>query len=263
MWFGQNHQKNQKLALLKINGIAESGNKETANKKGKKDKTKTESFDKNRDQKSMLDYLSNLPTDDGKKVVSLYGDFLESDSWLLSVENYMKEQVKGNLEIHSITLPDFDSYRLLEENSVSSLTEKNPDVVFFQMPIYGDQVRDISLLDTKEYMMQDYEAIKQVLPETFVVFVTPHPSSSRKENFNSRTLVYTNYLEAAIEVAEENNVPLYDLHGLYNDEIQDADLTLENTLAEDGKTLNKKGNKIYSTVFTKQLTELMDTTSGK
>lgn len=263
VWFGQNYQKNQKLALVEISGVAQSTNKETSNKEEKKESEKIESFDKNRDQKSLLDYLSNVPTEDGKKVVSFYGDFSESDSWLLSVENYMKEQVKGELETHSIALPDFDSYRLLEENSVSLLTEKNPTVVFFQLPVYGDQVRDISLSDTKDYIMQDYEAIKQVLPETLVVFVTPHPSSSRKESFNSRTLVYTSYLETAIEAVEENNLPLYHLHDLYQDAIETANFTLESTLAEDGKTLNDEGNRLYSEIFTNQLSELIDTTSGK
>lgn len=263
VWLGQNYQENQKLALLEINGVAQSTNKETTNKEEKKESTIVESFDKNRDQKSVLDYLSNVPTEDGKKVVSFYGDFSESDSWLLSVENDIKEQVKGELETHSIALPGFDSYRLLEENSVSLLKEKTPDVVFFQIPVYGDQVRDISLSDAKAYIMQDYEAIKQVLPDALIVFVTPHPSSSRKESFNSRTLAYTSYLETAIEAVEENNLPLYHLHDLYQDEIQTAGFTLESTLAEDGKTLNDEGNRLYSEIFTEQLSKLIDTTNGK
>jgi len=263
VWFGQDYQKKQKLELIEINGSSQTNKKDASENKEKSDTTKIDSFEKNRDQKSVLDYLSSVPTDDEKKVISFYGDFSESDEWFLTVGKYISEQVDGNVEINSIALPDFDSYRLLEENTVSSLAEKTPDVVFFQLPVYGDQVRDISLADSKSYTMQDYEEIKQELPETLVVFVTPNPSNSRKEKYNSRTLVYTSYLESVIEIINENNLPLFDLHEAYNAELQSSDSALENTLIEDGKTLNDEGNKLYSTVFNKQLTEPVDTTSGR
>ncbi|MGB3160965.1 MAG: SGNH/GDSL hydrolase family protein [Carnobacterium sp.] len=261
LWFGQDYQNKQKLELLETNGSSQSN--EDKSKDGEPTVTKKESFEKNRDKKSLLDYLSNVPTDNEKKVISFYGDFSESDNWLLSVEEYINDQVKDDVQFNTIALPDFDSYRLLEENTALSLSEANPDVVFFHIPVYGDQVRDISLSDSKEYMMKDYEAIKEALPETLVVFVTPNPSSSRKEEYNSRTLVYTSYLQEAIEMINDAKLPLFDLHEAYLAEVESTNLDLETTLTEDGKTLNNKGNEIYTTLFNNALAIPVDTTSGK
>ncbi|MCA9766369.1 MAG: hypothetical protein KC455_08120, partial [Carnobacterium sp.] len=171
IFVGRNYQEEQKLELLAAN----NSYRKTENKEIK-ETPKSESFEENRKQKSVIDYLVSLPIEDGVKTVSFYGDFSESEEWLLSVGDYIKEQVNDRIEIDSVALPEFDSYRLFEENTASLLIEKKPAVVFFQVPIYGDQVRDISLSDSKEYTIKDYETIKQSLPETLVVFVMPHPS---------------------------------------------------------------------------------------
>ncbi|SEL11028.1 hypothetical protein SAMN04488700_1744 [Carnobacterium iners] len=258
IFIGQNYQKKQKSELLAANNSYQKNEE-----KEMKETSKSESFEENRNQKSVIEYLSSLPTDDEMRSVSFYGDFSESDEWFLSVGDYIKEQVDDRIEIGSVALPEFDSYRLFEENTASSLIEKKPAIVFFQVPVYGDQVRDISLSDSKDYTMKAYETIKQALPETLIVFVTPHPSSSRKEEYNSRTLDYTSYLKVIKEIIEESNLPLFDLHEAYETELQSTDLALEKTLAEDGKTLNNEGNAIYTTLFNEQLTVPIDTTSGK
>ena len=263
VWFGQDYQKKQKLALLEMNESSQINEDDTSSKKKEKESSKTETFEKNRDKKSVLDYILTLPTEDRKKMISFYGDFSESENWLALVEKNIKEQANNQVEFNYIALPDFDSYKLLEENTVLLLKKETPDVVFFQVPVYGDQVRDISLADSTDYIMQDYEAIKQALPDTLVVFVTPHPSSSRKEDYNSRTLIYTNYLAEVLETVKENNLPLFDLHEAFNGELESTDLVLESTLAEDGKTLNDKGNEIYSSLFNKELMVPVDTTTGK
>lgn len=263
VWFGQDYQKKQKLELLETNGSSQINKNDTDLKKEKNEVSKTEAFEKNRDQKTILDYISTVPKDHGKKVVSFYGDFSKSENWLLSVGKYINEQANEQVKFNYVALPNFDSYRLLEENTVSSLKEENPDLVFFQIPIYGDQVRDISLSDSTDYIIQDYEAIKQALPDALIVFVTPNPSSSRKEDYNSRTLIYTSYLDSVLEKVKENNLPLFDLHEAFNGELESTDLVLESTLAEDGKTLNDKGNEIYSSLFNKELMVPVDTTTGK
>ena len=263
VWFGQDYQKKQKLALLEMNGSSQINKDDSSSNKEENESSKTETFEKNRDKKSVLDYISTVPTEDRKKSVSFYGDFSESENWLTSVEKNINEQANNQVEFTYVALPDFDSYQLLEENSVSTLKEKTPDVVFFQVPIYGDQVRDISLVDSTDYIMQNYDAIKKALPDALVVFVTPNPSSSRKEDYNSRTLIYTSYLDEVLEMVKENNLPLFDLHEAFNGELESANLALESTLAEDGKTLNDKGNEIYSSLFNKELMGPVDTTTGK
>ncbi|WP_414838502.1 hypothetical protein [Carnobacterium sp. TMP28] len=256
IFIGQNYQKKQKVDLV-------ISNESSQKKKEIKEILKSESFEENRQQKSVIDYLVSLPIEEEVKTVSFYGDFSESEAWVLSVGDYIKEQVNDRIKVDSVALPEFDSYRLFEENTASLLIERKPAVVFFQVPIYGDQVRDISLSDSKEYTMKDYETIKQALPETLVVFVMPHPSSSRKGEYNSRTLDYTSYLEAVKETIKENNLPLFDLHEAYQTELQVTDLALEKTVIEDGKTLNNEGNTLYTKLFNEQLTLPIDTTSGK
>lgn len=269
IWFGMDHQKTQKAKLLRTNDTTavssdKAANNKTSSKAQKADlAAQQEKFENNREQLSVSDYLAHLSAKEEKAVVSFYGDFSESETWLSVVEKYITKQINSDIEVHQLAFPDYDSYRLLEENTMTAVAETKPDVVFFQVPVYGDQVRDISLADSGEYVAEDYAAIKQALPEALVVLVTPNPSSSRQGEFNSRTLDYTSYLAQAVKVAEENEFPLFDLHAAFQSEMETQEQDLSAVLKEDGRALNDQGTDLYASLFTEQLTEPIDTTSGR
>lgn len=262
IWFGMDYQKNQRAQLLDP-----SGNEANANSSAKKESSadavgQLEDFEGKRENLSVLDYLAYLTLKNEAATVSFYGDISEAETWPTAVEKYITEQTDQNVSVRRVAFPDFDSYRLLAENTAATLAEEATDIVFFQLPVYGDQVRDISLADSGSYLSEDYEAIKKALPEALVIFVTPNPSSIRQGDFNSRTLDYTSYLDQSITVAGEKHVPLFDLHAAYEAELETSGLSLSDTLRDDAKQLNDQGTEIYSTLFIEQLNLPIDTTSG-
>ncbi|MEG0553386.1 MAG: SGNH/GDSL hydrolase family protein [Carnobacterium sp.] len=262
IWFGMDYQKNQKAQLLDPTGNEASANSSTKKESSADAVGQLEDFEKKRENLSVLDYLTYLTLKNKGATVSFYGDISENETWPTAVENYIMEQTNQNVSVHRVPFPDFDSYRLLEENTAETLAEEPSDIVFFQLPVYGDQVRDISLTDSGSYLSEDYEAIKKALPEALVIFVTPNPSSIRQGDFNSRTLDYTSYLDQAITIAAENAIPLFDLHAEYEAELETNNLDLSDTLADDAKQLNVQGAEIYSKLFIEQLNAPIDTTSG-
>lgn len=219
-------------------------------------------YEESRGALSVLDYLKYVSSLKEEVSVSFYGDIAQEESWIAATENYIKEQTASKISINPLAYPNYNSYQLISENKVTELAKTNPDVVFFQLMPYADQEKDISLDDSSEYLAMNYAAIKDVLPEALVVFVTPNPSSSERGNNNSRTLDYTSYLTEMVSTVETNEWTVFNLHKNYLKKLETDGPALEDTLTEDGKSLNSEGTSIYSTLFEEALNQKVDTTSG-
>lgn len=259
VFFGMDYSKKQQQELVTV-----------AEKTDQKDEVETKedasqqiaSYEESRGELSVLDYIKYVGLLKEEVSISFYGDIPEDEPWILVAEEYINEQAGSTMKVNRLAYPDYNSYQLISENKATELAETDPDVVFFQLTPYADQELDISLADSSEYIAMNYAAIKDVLPEALIVFVTPNPSSSEMGNNNSRTLDYTSYLNEMVSTVEENDWIGFDLHESYLGKLETDGIALEDTLTENGRSTNDEGTAIYSTLFEEALNRKVDTTSG-
>lgn len=246
VFFGMSYSKKQQQELVTV---AEQTDQNDEVETKEDASQKIASYEESRGDLSVLDYLKYVSSLKEEISISFYGDIAPKESWISTTEQYINKQVAGSMKSNHLAYPDYNSYQLISENKVIELAATDPDVVFFQLTPYADQELDISLEDSGKYIAQNYAAIKDVLPEVLVVFVTPNPSSSEKGNNNSRTLDYTSYLNEMVSTVEKNEWLVFDLHKSYLEKLETDGLELVNTLTENGKSLNGEGTAIYSTSF--------------
>lgn len=259
VFFGMDYSKKQQQELVTV-----------AEKTDQKDEVETKedasqqiaSYEESRGELSVLDYIKYVGLLKEEVSISFYGDIPEDEPWIPVAEEYINEQAGSTMKVNRLAYPDYNSYQLISENKATELAETDPDVVFFQLTPYADQELDISLADSSEYIAMNYAAIKDVLPEALIVFVTPNPSSSEMGNNNSRTLDYTSYLNEMVSAVEENDWIGFNLHESYLGKLETDGIALEDTLTENGRSTNDEGTAIYSTLFEEALNQKVDTTSG-
>lgn len=267
IFLGKNYAVTKKNELLRQGEAQEKlvqGKEEKRTTNEKKDlEAKAVEFQNNRGNLSINDYLKLVNTKNNKVSLAFYGDNSETEQWTSTVKTATIEKTGlANLETNRFYFPGYDSFRLTNENTPEKLIQLNPDVVFFFIPVVGNQAVDISLDASSQAILASYLALKEQLPDSLIVAVTPVPSSSLMNKFNSRTLDYTSYVTDAVTVLTENEVPLLDLHSLYLSELETTNQLLASTLEADGIQLNAQGVTIETTLFLNQLASPRDTTSG-
>ncbi|MEK4947892.1 hypothetical protein [Carnobacterium sp. FSL W8-0810] len=258
--FGMNYSKKQQKELM---AVSEQTDQQELGSTKEDTTEQLANYENSRQEMSALDYIKYVSLVKEEEVsLSFYGDIAEEEQWISEAEQYINEQTNKTIKVNRLVNPDYDSYKLISENKVVKLAETKPDVIFFQLPAYADQKLDISLVDSSEYLTMNYEAIKDALPESLVVFISPNPSSSEKGNNNSRTLDYTSYLNEMMSTIQDNEWISFDLHERYLEKLEADGVALESTLLENGRTLNTEGTDLYSTLFEESLDQKIDTTSG-
>lgn len=259
VFFGINYSKKQQEQLMAVaeqtDQKAEVVTKEDAS-------AQIAGYEESREELSVLDYLKYVSLLKDEVSISFYGDIAQEEQWVSEIDTYIKDQTGGTTKITHLPYTDYNSYQLISENKVTDLAKTKPDVVFFQLMPYADQELDIALADSNDYLAENYDAIKKVLPEALIVLVSPNPSSSEKGNNNSRTLDYLSYLNEMVSTVESNEWIGFNLHDSYLEKIEDDGISLESTLTENGKSLNSEGTAIYRTLFEEALNQKRDTTSG-
>ncbi|PLS36724.1 SGNH/GDSL hydrolase family protein [Carnobacterium maltaromaticum] len=267
IFLGKNYSVTKKNELLRQGEAQErfvQGQEEnqTTNEKNNLE-AKALEFQNKRANLSINDYLTLVNAKNNKVTLAFYGDNSETEQWTPTVKPATIEKTGlANLEMNRFYFPGYDSLRLTNENASEKLIQLKPDVVFFFIPVVGNQAVDISLDASIQAILASYQALKEQLPDSLIVAVTPVPSSSLMNKFNSRTLDYTSYVTDAVTVLTENEVPLLDLHSLYLSELETTNQLLANTLESDGIQLNPQGVTIATTLFLNQLASPRDTTSG-
>lgn len=259
VFFGINYSEKQQEQLMAVaeqtDQKAEVVTKEDAS-------AQIAGYEESREELSVLDYLKYVSLLKDEVSISFYGDLAQEEQWVSEIDTYIKDQTGSTTKITHLPYTDYNSYQLISENKVTDLAKTKPDVVFFQLMPYADQELDIALADSSDYLAENYDAIKKVLPEALIVLVSPNPSSSEKGNNNSRTLDYLSYLNEMVSTVESNEWIGFNLHDSYLEKIVDDGISLESTLTENGKSLNSEGTAIYRTLFEEALNQKRDTTSG-
>ncbi|MER2173305.1 MAG: hypothetical protein ABS911_01405 [Carnobacterium sp.] len=219
-------------------------------------------YEASREELSVLEYLKYVSLLKDEVSISFYGDIAQEEKWVSEIDAYIKDQIGSTMKVNRLPYTDYNSYQLISENKATDLAQTNPDVVFFQLTPYADQELDIALADSSDYLEMNYAAIKDILPEALIIFVSPNPSSSEKGNNNSRTLDYTSYVNEMVSTVESNEWIGFNLHDSYLEKLEADGISLENTLTENGKSMNGEGTTVYRALFEEALNQKRDTTSG-
>lgn len=259
--YAYSNQQQEKLAATAKSGESVSANAEETTIENK-EVTDIPTYAEKRESLSVLDYIKYIELLNGEAKMAFYGQLPEEESWVDDVTNSIQDQITSELMTTNTTTSNTDSYELYITIAAQELAETNADVVFFMIPAVGDQISDISLDDSWDYLMRNINQIQEALPEALIVLVTPSPNSVQTEEYNSRMLSYVQYVENGIDVANESGLPLLDLHGEYLTALEENNVALETVLEEDGFILNPQGQDRMSELFKEQLTIPVDTTSG-
>lgn len=259
VFFGINYSKKQQEQLM---SVAEQTDQKTEAVTKEDVSAQIAGYEKSREELSVIDYLKYVSLLKDEVSISFYGDLAQEEQWVSEIDTYINDQVGSTMKVNRLPYTDYNSYQLISENKVTDLAQTNPDVVFFQLTPYADQELDIALADSTDYLAMNYAAIKDVLPESLIVFVSPNPSSSEKGNNNSRTLDYTSYLNEMVLTVESNEWIGFNLHDSYLEKLEADGISLESTLTENGKSLNGEGTAVYRALFEEALNQKRDTTSG-
>ncbi|MER2227386.1 MAG: hypothetical protein ABS916_10165 [Carnobacterium sp.] len=259
VFFGMSYSKKQQEQLM---SVAEQTDQKTEEVTKEDVTAQIAGYEESRNELSVLEYLKYVGLLKDEVSISFYGDIAQEEPWVSEIDAYIKDQIGSTIKVNHLPYTDYNSYQLISENKVTDLAQTNPDVVFFQLTPYADQELDIALTDSSDYLEMNYAAIKDVLPEALIVFVSPNPSSSEKGNTNSRTLDYISYLNEMVSTVESNEWLGFNLHDSYLEKLEADGISLENTLTENGKSLNDEGTAVYRTLFEEALNQKRDTTSG-
>ncbi|MBM6615901.1 hypothetical protein JTF06_13500 [Desemzia sp. RIT804] len=261
VYLGYSYSNKQQEELIHATSTA-AVTEETNNNEETSEVVDPSTYEEKRDQLSVLEYLKYIGTQNEETAIAFYGQLPEEESWTENTVNDIESTLANEVKTSVLTKAETDSYDLYITNAAQGLVETNAAVVFFMMPALGDQVRDISLGDSADYLKRNVTAIKEVLPDTLVILVSPAPNSSGIDDYNSRMLDYVGYMENGIEEATENNWPLFDIHTAYMEKLEAESTELTATLQEDGYLLNSQGETMVAELFMDQLTKPIDTTSG-
>ena len=237
---------------------------ESSTSLGKINKTNKKTYEKNRNQLSILDYINYLNIKDDKKQSSLafYGQLFDEESLPTEIKNQIQIKTGINLVSNRAVKKEVDSYKLAFTELPMEVKESKASVLFYFMPSLGDKVKDISLSDSESYLAQSIKTLRKRLPDTLIVLVTPHPMSSELQQYNSRTLDYRDYMKSSIGIAEEMQVPLFNFHDRFLEALEEENKDLDSQLKKDGILLNTEGEKLASHLVEEFLEEPIDTTGG-
>lgn len=238
--------------------------KENSKTLGKIDEKNNNTYEKNRDHLSVLDYITYLHTKDGKEQLNIafYGQLSNEEHVPKEIEDTIQTKTDSNISSNRAVKKEINSYQLAFTELPKEVKEAKASVLFYFMPSLGDKVKDISIADSESYLAQSIESLKKSLPNTLIVLVTPHPMSSELQNYNSRTLDYRDYMKSGIKVTEEMKIPLFDLHTAFEKTLEEDNKELDGLLKQDGILLNTEGEQLTSRLVEEFLKEPIDTTGG-
>lgn len=196
-----------------------------------------------------IDYQTLLDKD---TTVAFYADIdLETDWAQLLLEN-LEEQATVGPAVLDLTYPDLDSYELYIRQTVQSLAVEDPAFVFYGMPALPDQIRDIGLAETEEYMTFILNRLGE-MENTQVVLIEPHPVIDQIGQMNSRSLDYQSYLNRMRQVAENRQLTVIPVHSSFMEQVE-ADGT-GTYYDEESFALNAQGHHLVSEIIDAKLSE--------
>lgn len=203
-------------------------------------------YKKRLDSLSVLEYLDYRQLDQGTTKIAFFGDLSESDGWVRETVRKLNQSLEEESEVVFGSYPKTDTYELYIQQTTASLSDDQPDVVFFRPSPNADRVRDIGLAETEEYLQALLSSLEAINTDGKVILVESLSSPASLDVRNSRSLSSDNYATRMKTIAEEAGVMVLPIR----DAVEEAGMAEEQYAADlfepDGATLNDKGSKQYA-----------------
>lgn len=221
-------------------------------------------FAENRSNASVVDYLQYVHHHTKEVNVAFFGDVAADAAWAKSaIAGIQADYPLENLTTSFFSHPSDSSSVYLSSQYVQEMAASSPDVIFFSIPTKTDQVVDISLVESTQYIYAVYDEIRAALPDALIVLLTPPPAEAKVGDWNSRSLDYRNYTNNLVEENAAFTVPLYDLHADFLAELTNRGESMTNFMDAAGLELNDAGQQLYGEMFAASLrTKMIDTSAG-
>ncbi|MDZ5607026.1 SGNH/GDSL hydrolase family protein [Bacillus pseudomycoides] len=245
-----------------INSISSPSKNTDNTNESKKDITKSE---KQQTDKSVINFLEHISSTKGKvKIVALgdsvtfgIGAFTEkgsrfSNAWGGLLAKYLNNDVANirNATVINKGFPRRSTSELLKEKRVDEVIRENPDLVIFEVCLFNNQSKAVSLAQTNLDIDTIVSQIQTKLPNTLILIQSPNPSTSRTDKRTNRIgLTYQDYLTSTKEHIKNKEWHYIDTYKSYQEILNKKHLQLEETLISDGIHPNNKGYMVWFEVL--------------
>ncbi|EXJ22625.1 hypothetical protein ADIAL_2211 [Alkalibacterium sp. AK22] len=194
-----------------------------------------------------IDYQSLL---EEETKIAFYADIDMEADWTQLVLEQLQAQATAELAVTDFTYPDLDSYELYIQQTVQSVVTEEPAFVFYGMPALPDQIRDIGLSETEEYMTFILNRLGEI-ENTQVVLIEPYPMIDQIGQMNSRSLDYQSYLNRMRQLAENRQLTVIPVHSVF---MEQAEAEGTGTYFDgESLTLNAQGHQLVSEIIDSSL----------
>lgn len=251
-----------------INSISSPPKTTDNTNEGKKDITKPE---KKQTDKSVINFLEHTSSTKGKVKIVALGDSVTfgigastekgsrfSNAWGGLLAKYLNNDVAN---IHNVTVinkgfPRRSTSELLKEKRVDEVIQENPDLIIFEVCLFNNQSKAVSLAQTNFDIDTIVNQIQTKLPNALILIQSPNPSTSRTDTKTNRIgLTYQDYLHSAEEHIKSKGWHYIDTYNAYQEILKKKNLQLEETLIADGIHPNNTGYTIWFEVLKEEFSK--------
>lgn len=215
---GFRYRENKQAELMGNNTHTDVNQSENfdARKKQQEEDNRAEflaAFDDNRESNTVSDFLQYVTYAKGDPKIAFYGEIEDQAAWAVNAVDQLKnENSLSNLETHYLSTLNSE----VLTDRISELTELNPDVIFFHTPMplydYVSWTEDGPVeKDNISEFISTYAEMKQALPNSLVVLVTPFPLTANPELEGEESWHQVD-IDALLAQVEEYAIPVFNLH---------------------------------------------------
>ena len=261
--FGFIYSRNQRQELANSQDYQEISQADSFEERKKKKEEERRAaflaaFDENREESTVADFLQYVKYGKGDTAITFFGEVETDAAWIVDNMNALSnERLFSEMKMNFVSSLELDEGL---ESKTDELVASQPDVIFYFSPLPVNEIVDWTWEGEAVYesniteVFTTYDAIKESLPETLVVLVTPPPVESY-EGENGVESYHQPEINEMIAISEENGLPVYNLHDQVMESLTTNNATIESLYTEDG-SLTEEGQTLVKDFFFKNLKEL-------
>lgn len=221
-------------------------------------------FDDKREKNTVADFLQYVKYAKGDTTVAFYGEIEDQAQWAVDNMTQLASD-RAFTEMQTRFVSTVGSETIGER--VEELTEMQPDVVFFHtpMPVQGavswaEDGESIEINNISEILLA-YGEMKDALPESLIVLVTPAPRAVDPEAEEELSWHQVE-IDELVRQSGEYAIPVFNLHDQVMAHVSANVLTIAGLYNEDG-TLTAETAELMKNMFAENLKTLeIDTTTA-
>ena len=182
--FGFIYSRNQRQELANSQDYQEISQADSFEERKKKKEEERRAaflaaFDENREESTVADFLQYVKYGKGDTAITFFGEVETDAAWIVDNMNALSnERLFSEMKMNFVSSLELDEGL---ESKTDELVASQPDVIFYFSPLPVNEIVDWTWEGEAVYesniteVFTTYDAIKESLPETLVVLVTPPP----------------------------------------------------------------------------------------